>query len=234
MTLRTPWPQSAGRLSKFHNGSCARWACAKPAAAGLVASCLSGGGSPAAATPVRHSDHGACCGCASGDLHRRLERGGGKAPSRWELGGSLEEEPATSSSPLRSINVQRTQNAIYKHAQWFLRKFDFQVARLSKPGKHLSMADPRIVAVKEYVKAEATITGLCIRSWLETSTRSGRPCTNQPGGSFGRTPGSRAPRRTSAWTLASSIVDANWRRVCRPAWGSRFQPCNPGSCVLFR
>ena len=151
-----------------------------------------------------------------------------------ELGGSLEEEPATSSSPLRSINVQRTQNAIYKHAQWFLRKFDFQVARLSKPGKHLSMADPRIVAVKEYVKAEVTITGLCIRSWLETSTRSGRPCTNQPGGSFGRTPGSRAPRRTSAWTLASSIVDANWRRVCRPAWGSRFQPCNPGSCVLFR
>ena len=47
-----------------------------------------------------------------------------------ELGGSLEEEPATSSSPLRSINVQRTQNAIYKHAQWFLRKFDFQVAHV--------------------------------------------------------------------------------------------------------
>ena len=58
-----------------------------------------------------------------------------------ELGGSLEEETATSSSPLRSIQVKRTQNAIYKHA-------------LSKPGKHLGMEDPRIIAVKEYVQGE--------------------------------------------------------------------------------
>ncbi|CAE7236981.1 unnamed protein product [Symbiodinium sp. CCMP2592] len=42
----------------------------------------------------------------------------------------------------------------YKHAQHALRNYDFQAAKISKPGKHLPMNDPVLVAVKEHVKAE--------------------------------------------------------------------------------
>ena len=52
---------------------------------------------------------------------------------------------------IAKVHVAASPNAIRKQAEHFLRKYDFQVARVSKPGKHLSTNDPQIIAVKEYV-----------------------------------------------------------------------------------
>ena len=72
-----------------------------------------------------------------------------------EQGVSEEELPAQRERPsvpaLCNITVSKTPNALRKQADGFLRKFDFQVHKVSKPGKHLRGDAPQVLAVKEYV-----------------------------------------------------------------------------------
>ena len=101
---------------------------------------------------------------------------------------------ADPSPGLHKIDVRRSHNASYKHAQHFLRKYDFQVAKISKPGKHgkhLPMNDPLLIAVKEYVKAEVE-SGAVHPVLVGILIKSGPPCTNQHHGRFGKTRRSRA------------------------------------------
>ena len=51
---------------------------------------------------------------------------------------------------LKVVDISKSWNAVRKHASHFLRKFDFQVCRVSKPGK-LSTNHPQIVAVREFI-----------------------------------------------------------------------------------
>ena len=49
------------------------------------------------------------------------------------------------------VAVPRSHNALHKHAEHFLHKSDFQVSRISRPGRQLSASSPRLNSVKACV-----------------------------------------------------------------------------------
>ena len=102
---------------------------------------------------------------------------------------------------IAKVHVAASPNAIRKQAEHFLRKYDFQVATASKPGKHLSTNDPQIIAVKEYGPRASAERGPCILPWLGTLIRFGQRCTNPRSVSCGRTHAIVATRRTCSWRM---------------------------------
>ena len=52
---------------------------------------------------------------------------------------------------LCTLSLSKTPASLYKHAGKFLRKFDFSVHKIAKPGKHLRADAPQVMAVKEYI-----------------------------------------------------------------------------------
>ena len=109
--------------------------------------------------------------------------------------------------------ISRSSNSLYKHAEKFLRKFDFQVHTVSKPGKHLRQDAPQVQAVKEYVaevircgQAHPLLIANFDQVWTTMHLR-----TSQPRGLEGSCPTRIHPGRPfGEWSVlsAAAVVQA--------------------------